>query len=374
MGPIGELLGKPLGWIMYWIYEVVNNYGFSIIIFTLLTKIILLPISYKQQLGTVRMQALNPKLSKLRKQYANNQQKLAEEQQKLYAEEGVNPMGSCLPLIISMIILYGVLDVVYRPLSHILRISSGVLDKAKDIITANDLADKYFKSRPELTILRQVKENPDLFGSLGNDVVEKISNFKNTFLGVDLGVIPTIHPDTWNKAAIALVMIPIVSGVVQLLFTIYSQYKSKQMNPDMPSMGAMKIVMFVMPVFSVWLAFSVPAGVGFYWIWSSVFSFLQSFLLYAYFTPKRIEAVNLKLKEKNKNKKPGLMQRMMDQQAEMLRQQEQAKKGGRADYNADTQGMSKSERNKYNRELINEARKRMAEKYGDEYSEEEDSD
>ena len=101
MGPIGELLGKPLGWIMYWIYEVVNNYGFSIIIFTLLTKIILLPISYKQQLGTVRMQALNPKLSKLRKQYANNQQKLAEEQQKLYAEEGVNPMGSCLPLIIS---------------------------------------------------------------------------------------------------------------------------------------------------------------------------------------------------------------------------------------------------------------------------------
>ena len=99
-------------------------------------------------------------------------------------------------------------------------------------------------------------------------------------------------------------------------------------------------MMFIMPVFSVWLAFSVPAGVGFYWIWSSVFSFLQSFLLYAYFSPKRIEAINVKLKEKNKNKKPGLMQRMMDQQAEMLKQQEQAKKGGRADYNAETEGMS----------------------------------
>lgn len=373
MGPIGELLGKPLGWIMYWIYEVVNNYGISIIIFTLLTKIILLPISYKQQLGTVRMQALNPKLNKIRKQYANNQQKLAEEQQKLYAEEGVNPMGSCLPLIISMIILYGVLDVVYRPLSHILRISSDVLDKAKDIITANELADKYFKSRPELTILRQVKENPDLFESLGDDFVNKVSDFKNTFLGIDLGVIPTIHPDVWNKAAVALVMIPIVSGLVQLLFTIYSQYKNKQMNPDMPSMGAMKIVMFVMPVFSVWLAFAVPAGVGFYWIWSSVFSFLQSFLLYAYFTPKRVEAINAKLKEKNKNKKPGFMQRMMNQQAEMMKMQEQAKKGGRADYDADTEGMSKSERSKYNRELINEARKRMAEKYGDEYSAEDES-
>ena len=68
------------------------------------------------------------------------------------------------------------------------------------------------------------------------------------------------------------------------------------------------------------------------------------------------------------------MQRMMNQQAEMMKQQEQAVKGGRADYNADTQGMSKSERNKYNRELINEARKRMAEKYGDEYSEDEEKE
>ncbi|MGN1481583.1 YidC/Oxa1 family membrane protein insertase, partial [Porcipelethomonas sp.] len=159
-----------------------------------------------------------------------------------------------------------------------------------------------------------------------------------------------------------------------LLFSLYSQYKSKQMNPDMPNSGAMKIIMLVMPLFSVWLAFSVPAGVGFYWIWSSVFSFLQSFLLYAYFSPKRVEAINVKLKEKSKNKKPGLMQRMMDQQTELMKQQEQAKKGGRPDYNAATEGMSKSERSQYNRQLINEARKRMAEKYGDEYTEENDDE
>lgn len=369
MGPIGELLGKPLGWIMYWIYEVVNNYGLSIIIFTLITKIILFPTAYKQQLGTARMSLLNPKLNKIRKQYANNQQKMAEEQQKLYQEEGINPMGSCLPLIISMILLYGVLDVVYRPLSHILRISSGTLDAAKQIITDNNLADKYFKTRPELTILSRVKENPDLFSSLGSDFTDKVCHFKNTFLGVDLGVIPTIHPDVWNKAAVALVMIPILSGLIQLIFTIYSQHKSKQMNPDMPNMGAMKAVMFIMPVFSVWLAFAVPAGVGFYWIWSSLFSLIQSIGLYAYFSKGRTLAINEKLKEKNKDKKPGFMQRMMEQQSELMKQQEQAKKGGRADYNADTEGMSKSERSEYNRQLINEARKRMAEKYGEEYTE-----
>ena len=216
----------------------------------------MLPASYKQQLGTVRMQSLNPKLRQLKKQYANNPQKMQEEQQKLYQQEGVNPMGSCLPLIVTMIILYGILDVVYRPLSHILRISSDVIEKAKTIIVDNDLADKYFKTRPELTILRQVKDDPGLFSSLGNEFVEKVSAFKNTFMGVDLGSIPTIRPETWNSAAIALIMIPIVSGLVQLAFTIYSQYKTRKMNPDMGSAagaGCMNVMLYGMPLFSVWL-------------------------------------------------------------------------------------------------------------------------
>ena len=86
LGKIGELLGIPLGWVMYWIYEIVNNYGLSIIIFTLLSKLIMLPASYKQQLGTVRMQSLNPKLRQLKKQYANNPQKMQEELRKMQEE------------------------------------------------------------------------------------------------------------------------------------------------------------------------------------------------------------------------------------------------------------------------------------------------
>lgn len=372
MTKIAELLGVPLGWIMYWIYEVVNNYGIAIILFTLFTKLIMIPFSYKQQLGTVRTQYLSPKLNKLKKQFANNPQKLQEEQQKLYSQEGVNPMGSCLPLIVTMVILYGVIDVVYRPLTHILRISSDTLSKAKDIIETAGIGDKSFKTRPELTILRLVKEDSSIFSSLGNDFVEKVGSFKNTFLGVDLGSVPTVKPEIWNSAAIALIMIPIVSGLVQLLYTFYSQYKTRKMNPDAAKAqgaGCMNVMLYGMPLFSVWLAFTVPAGVGFYWIWSSVFAFVQTYLLYMYFTPKRIEAINLKLKEKNKNKKPGFMQRMMDQQNEMMNQQ-----GGNAhpDYDAETDGMSRSEKQNYNRQLINEARKRIADKYGDEYKEDDE--
>ncbi len=378
MGFISEVLGYPLGWIMWFIYKVVADYGIAIILFTLLSKIVLFPTAYKQQLSSVRMQALNPRLAQLKKQYANNREMLAQEQQKLYKEEGVNPMGSCLPLIVTMIILYGILDVVYRPLTHILRLKDSVIEELKTIILNVKewgLDEKALQSRPELTILKQVKENSHVFIEKGvdADTVDQISNFKNTFLGIDLGQVPTIHPtDGWTSAAIALLMIPILSCVVQLLYSFYSQYKSKQLNPEMQGAGAMKVMMLLMPLFSLWLAFQVPAGVGFYWIWSSVFSFVQSFALYQYFTKDRVEVINARLKEKKKNKKPGFMQRMMDQQAQMQQQAQDAAKAGRADYNAATENMSKNEKNKYNRELIKEARRRMAEKYGEEYEDLED--
>lgn len=373
MGFLSEVLGYPLGWIMWAIYHIVKDYGIAIILFTLLSKILLFPTAYKQQLSTVRMQALNPKLAQLKKQYANNREMLAQEQQRLYKEEGVNPMGSCLPLIITMILLYGILDVVYRPLTHILRLGEDMIAKFKDIIiSVKDwgITEKAFESRPELTILQQVQEHSQTFIDKGiePDTVNQVCEFKNNFLGIDLGQVPTIHPEGgWDSGAIALIMIPILSCLVQLAYSFYSQYKSRQMNPDMQGGGFMKVMMLAMPLFSLWLAFQVVAGVGFYWIWSSVFSFIQTFALYAYFKPKRVEAINAKIKEKNSKKKPGLMQQMMDKQAQMNKQANEAEKAGRANYNKETENMSKSERNKYNRELIKEARKRMAEKYGEEY-------
>lgn len=364
---------------MWLIYKVVNDYGIAIILFTFLSKLVLFPTSYKQQLSTARTQALRPKLEKLKKQFANNKEKFAQEQQKLYAEEGISMMGGCLPLIVTMIILYGILDVVYRPLTHILRLKDEVIDKMQEIIIKAKewgIDEKALKSRPELTILQQVKEHSQAFidGGIDSGTVEQVSQFKNTFLGIDLGKVPTIHPEIWDKAAIALIMIPIMSCVIQLVFSIYSQYKQKSITGDMQGSGCMKAMMFVMPLFSLWLAFTVPAGVGFYWIWSSVFSLLQSIVLYAYFKPERVAAISEKIKEKQKNKKPGLMQRMLDQQAQMNQMASDAQKSGRADYNAATANMSKAERNKYNRELINEARKRMAEKYGEEYTEDDEED
>lgn len=316
---MSEIIGVPLGYIMWLMYQITHNYAWAIILFTLITKIILFPLSVKQQKSSAAMAAFQPKLEKLKKQYANNQQKLQEEQMKLYSEEGINPMASCLPLFIQFPILYGIFDVVYRPLTHILHAGKDAINAAaeitRNIFTANGGAvPAYFEHRPEIYIVKEVQKDPSAFSSMAEqfpDFAEKVVNFNNKLFGiVDLGDIPTLHPESWKAAAVILLMIPIMSGVIQLAMTIYMQIRNKKMNPDAPNMGGMNIMLYVMPLFSIWIAFKYPAGIGFYWTMSSLFSFVQSIVLYHIYTPEYVASLVEKDKKKRKKKnRPNMMER-----------------------------------------------------------------
>jgi len=133
----------------------------------------------------------------------------------------------------------------------------------------------------------------------------------------------------------------------------------------------MNIMLYGIPIFSVWLAFTVPAGVGFYWICSSVFSFIQSIGLNLWFNDARVEKIGEaeRKKAQKSNRRPSMMQKLMEQQEEMMRQQQ----GGttrtpsnRVSYSDDDEvRFSRSEREEYNTAVIREARRRMAEKYGE---------
>ncbi|MBQ8296587.1 MAG: membrane protein insertase YidC [Ruminococcus sp.] len=376
MNFLTNLIGIPFGYLMSWIYNFVGNYGLAIVIFTILTKLILLPVNYNTQLNSARMRLLNPKLEKLKKSYNNNPTKLQEEQQKLYQQEGLNPMASCMPSLIQMILLFGVLDVVYKPLTHIFHFGSKVKDSALSI--ANELLSAAGSKtvidsgdmRYELQIMEQVGKDPSKFESLKEGFLEKVQEFSDNFtvLGANLGKTPSTDIDFGNSESVILFLIPILAGLSQLLMTIYTQVHQKKTNPNMQSMGCMNVMLYLMPVLSVWFAFQVPAGVGFYWICSSVFSFLITFGLNQYFTTERTEVLNEKAKEKAKKKaakhpeRKTFMQKMLEQQ-QLLEQQQ----NGSVPTKADGSKASRSEMNKYNRDRLNDARKRMAEKYGDEY-------
>ncbi len=380
-----DIVAMPLGFIMKLIYDLVGNYGIAIILFTLVTKLILFPISYKQQKNSARLQLINPKLAKLRQKYKDKPEKYQEEQMRLYQEENINPWASCLPSMLSLILLWGVLAVVYEPMTYIMDYDKTTISTASSItLELNPDAEKELKGgmREQLVIMESVLKNQEVFAekmeATDSAFVPAVIEFADTFrLGnTDLSQTPSFKFK--ENSSVFLFLIPILSGVVQLAMTIYMQHMQKKRNPDMPSMGAMNLMLYFMPIFSIWLAFSVPAGVGFYWLCSSGFSFLQSIFLYAWFNDKRVEKIGEaeRKKAQNAKRRPSLMQKMLEQQEEMMRQQQQnggsnsGRSSGASNRVRYSDGdepvkLSRSELEEFNTAVIRDARRRMAEKYGD---------
>ncbi|MDO5560379.1 MAG: membrane protein insertase YidC [Oscillospiraceae bacterium] len=377
-----KILGYPLGWIMYGIYHLCKSYGLSLIIFALLTKILLLPLNLKSQRSAAKMRALNPKMEKIKKSFANNPQRIQQEQMKLQADEGVNPMSGCLPALIQFPILFGIVEVVYSPLSHILRFSKDLLTSASGLLqnmyeATGITPTGILKTREELAILKYASdpEYSSYFQSLGSDFMDKISSFSdnNMFLGfIDLGSQANLHPEAWTIGAIALVAIPVLSGLVNLATTVISQIQQKKNNPAAATMGSMNVMMYAMSIFYIWFSFSIPSGAAFYWTVSGILGLIQMILFNKYFTQERCEAIleSDKIKNKGKNKKPGFMQTLMEQQQQALNAQNNS--GSTATGRELRDGLSKTEYNKANTKAINEARRRMAEKYGDEYTDDDE--
>ena len=369
-----RILGYPLGWIMYGIYNFCRSYGLSLIIFAILTKAILLPLNIKSQQSAAKMRALNPKLEKIKKSFANNPQRMQEEQMKLQNEEGVNPMAGCLPALIQFPILFGIVDVVYKPLTHIIRFSKETIASAAAILETIPDISKTDVSRnyQELSIIKYATdpEYSSYFSEMGSDFLTKINDFHdhNMFLGfINLATKADLHPSAWTAGAVALVVIPVLSGLVNLATTLISQIHQKKTNPAaMATMGSMNLMMYGMSIFYIWFSFSIPSGAAFYWTVSGIIGLIQMVAFNQYYTQERCEALLAADKEKNKNRKPGFMAKLMEQQQEMLAQQNGTAAAYSGSASKSRGDLSKSEFNEKSRKAINEARKVIDVKYTDE--------
>ena len=351
-------LGTPLGYIMKFMYSFIHNYGLVLILFTLITRLITFPLNVKQQKNSAKMALFSPKLQKLQKQYGKDKQRYQEEMMKLYEEEGYNPMSSCLPMLVQFVLLFGIIDVVYRPLKHLLSIPSDVITKATEALTE---AMGKVSSSAELMIIniiqgRNTEYTADIFnGIFTDDMMERIKDFPIIFMGFNMGEIPSFQSLLW--------LIPIISGVTSLLVSIISMRQQAQNGmAEQQGMGMMKGMMYIMPIFSTWIAFSLPSGVGLYWIISNIFSFIQTIVLTKVYSPEKMKAkVEAEMAEKKKKKKqsPSRYQQAMAAA--------RAQQGGGTDVQESDVVTEPEELTASQRLAL--ARKRMAEKYGDEYDE-----
>lgn len=342
------ILGYPLGLIMRLLYNVLHSYGWSLIIFTVLIKLVMIPLSIKQQKSSAKMAAIQPQLQEIQKMYAKNQQKMNEELQKLYQRENYNPAGGCLPMVITMLVLFGLIDVIYNPMQHILGMDKAIIAEATEIMKGLGIAFSQYS--PQTSIISSLQANPDAYLAMGSEFVSKVQAFDLNFLGINLGETPTL-------AFNVLVLIPILSGVTAFL----SSWLAMRNNPtalEGPGAGTMKSMMLISPLMSLYIAFKVPAGVGIYWVLSNVLMIAQTAVLNKFYNPKEMAEKAKQEAEERREK-------------ERLERIETKKKAREGDAEAKAKAKSQKE---LNRQKLAEARRRDAEKYGEVYEEVTDKD
>jgi len=297
MSAEGTPIFKPLYWLfgvcMEFLLSVLNNqYFVAIIIFTVLTRLVLLPANLHQQKATAKTARLTPKIQKIQKKYPDpkDRNKLNQEMNDLYAREGHNPMQmGCGPLIFQLVFLMGIVGIIYYPLSYIIGISNigDYADELTKFLESVDYSGNYL----QLGILENwaqykdqlIAQMPELFTS---ERVADIDAFRSGMYlgGLDMTAIP--H---WKDGKI--VLIPIFSLLTSLASSGISMLIQKKTNPAMAQQTAsMVAMMLMMPFFSFYITFKVPAAVGFYWIISNVVSLLQQLFIAKFFPPKKSQA------------------------------------------------------------------------------------
>ena len=114
-----SLFAEPLGWVMRWIYQLIPSYFVALILFTVLVRLVLFPLSIKNQKNTADRARLAPRLERIQKKYGQDRQKMMQKQQELYEKEGVKMTGGCLPMVFQMLVLFSVIAVIYKPLTYV---------------------------------------------------------------------------------------------------------------------------------------------------------------------------------------------------------------------------------------------------------------
>lgn len=152
MNAIFDIIGIPLGYVLWFIYRFVGNYFVSIFLFTLIVRAATFPLSLKSQKSQADRARLAPRLERIQKKYAQDKQKLQQKQMELYEKEGVSMTGGCLPMVVQMVILMGIISVIYSPLTHLARIPEPVISASVTAVTQptvkNDKGEDVLDSQP----------------------------------------------------------------------------------------------------------------------------------------------------------------------------------------------------------------------------------
>ena len=291
---LGDIIRIPFGWLLALLYDWTSNYGIALIIFAVALKLILFPLTAKSKKSMMKMSRLTPRIQAIQKKYGNDQQKINEETQRLYKEEGVSMGGGCLWSFIPLLILIPLYNVVREPIVYMLGEGKEVATQIVEIIKsgAADAFSKnaYYDQLIAAPLIPQFKEQ--LQSVVTN--LDTLQGMEFNFLNINLGAVPQWKIwqwETYDWAHIGAFLIPLLSAGSQVLSMIVSQkmnnsvitdekgVQDKEAAKNSQSAQSGKMMMYMMPIMSLWIGFTVPGALSLYWFVQGIVSLVMDIFL-----------------------------------------------------------------------------------------------
>ena len=285
-----SIITKPFAWLMIRLYELTGSYGWAIILFALVVNLILTPFMAKSKKSMMRSTRLQPKIQELQRRHEGNQQKLNAEMQKLYREEGVNPMSGCLWSLIPFPILIALYSVIRQPLTRMMFVSNEFVTTLQNFFVEQGLytVPERANAYQEIVLTRLTHDNWDLVQSgLAGQIDPNLIDINFNFLGLNLGDVPQWNffmttdwsdPSVWGPA-LGLFLIPFLSAFLSWVSMKISTAINPPTAQNDQSAATMKSMNLMMPLMSIWICFIMPAAMGVYWIANSVFGIIRDYIL-----------------------------------------------------------------------------------------------
>lgn len=255
------------GYILNLLYQVVNNYGLAIILFSVILKLVLLPVSIKQQKTMKKSTKIQAKMREIQDKYKNNPEKLNQETIELYKREKMSPFSGCLSAIAQIIILFAVFYLVRSPLTYMKKVDPALVEQYTNEIKQEE--ENKNTPYPEIAIIKE-KGSQD----------ERVAINMN-FLGLDLSSVPTQSLSDWRVYVIPGLYV--LTSFISMRMTTSMQTKKKENDGEQNELDAVvqanKSMSYIMPIMSVSIAIIAPLGLALYWLVSNILMIIERLIL-----------------------------------------------------------------------------------------------
>ena len=281
------------GYVLKLLYNIVGNYGWAIILFSVLVKVIMIPLSIKQQRTMKKNEKIQGELKQIQFKYKNEPEKLNQEMMDLYKREGMSPFSGCLSSIIQIILLFSVFLLVRQPLTYMEKMNQDVISKMEQIVSENDSNSKTaYQEIAVIQYARSLKNSNSVDENKISEIKDYIeqASLNMDFLGIDLTQVPTKNPKDFKVLIIPILYV--ISSFISIRLSMSSTTKKKKEEKKLitdgseeqeekynPSEDVNKTMGWMMPIMSVTIAIIAPLGLALYWLMNNILMIIERLVI-----------------------------------------------------------------------------------------------